>query len=42
MLTLIESGLLSGLVPKAELRELLDELYGDDFSGITFDVSAGF
>ena len=29
MLTLIESGLLSGLVAKAELRELLDELYED-------------
>ena len=30
LLTLIESGLLSSLVAKAELRELLDELY-DDF-----------
>ena len=29
LLTLIESGLLSGLVAKAELRELLDELYDD-------------
>jgi hypothetical protein len=29
LLTLIESGLLSGLVAKAELRELLDELYND-------------
>ena len=25
----IEEGLLSGLAAKAELRELLDELYGD-------------
>ena len=30
MLTLIESGLLSGLVAKAELRQLLDELYEDE------------
>jgi hypothetical protein len=30
LLTLIESGLLSGLAAKAELRELLDELYEDD------------
>ena len=29
MLTLIEEGLLSGLVTQAELRELLDELYAD-------------
>jgi hypothetical protein len=28
-LTVIEEGLLSGLVAKAELRELLDELYDD-------------
>jgi hypothetical protein len=27
--TLIEEGLLSGLAAKAELRELLDELYDD-------------
>jgi hypothetical protein len=31
LLTLIESGLLSGLAAKTELRELLDELY-DGFS----------
>jgi hypothetical protein len=30
LLTLIESGLLSSLAAKAELRELLDELYDDD------------
>ena len=30
MLTLIESGLLSSLAAKVELRELLDELYDDD------------
>ena len=29
MLTIIEEGLLSGLVAQAELRELLDELYAD-------------
>jgi hypothetical protein len=29
LLTLIEEGLLSGLVAQAELRELLDELYAD-------------
>jgi hypothetical protein len=29
LLTLIEEGLLSGLVAQTELRELLDELYAD-------------
>jgi len=29
LLTIIEEGLLSGLVAQAELRELLDEFYAD-------------
>lgn len=29
MLTFVEEGLLSGLVAKSELRELLDELYDE-------------
>ena len=33
LLTLVEEGLLSGLVEKSELRELLDELYDEPLVG---------